>query len=127
MSPAGINLLCQIWDYNYLSDDSIGGALPSGTMLYEDVAIRIQSNKPTQPIREQGIVGIDTYVGLVPDYTLDIENNNEILITAPPESHYYNKRFRIVGDPQRQSVGAIDSRGSLLLNLQRVERGRTIQ
>ena len=124
---AGITLLCQVWDYNYPADDDIGGALPSGTMLYENVALRIQSNRPTQAIREQGIVGVDTYLGMVRDYTLDIENNNEILITAPASSHYYNKRYRVIGDPQRQSVGATDSRGVLLLNLQRVERGRTIQ
>lgn len=132
--PAGANLLlCQVWDYNYDTadggggDDDIGGAVPSGTMLYDNVEIRIQSNKPTQAIREQGILGIDTFVGMIRNYTLDVENNNELLITAPASSHYYNKRFRIMGDPQRTSTGATDSRNYLLVNLQRIERGRTIQ
>lgn len=124
---AGLNLLCEIWDYNYPEDDDIGGSQPSGTMLYSNVPIRIAANRPTQQIREQGIIGVDTYIGVVHNFTLDIENNNEILVTAPPSSHYYDKRFRVIGDVQRTSMGASDSRGYIILNLQRVERGRELQ
>ena len=125
--PAGLNQLCEVWDFNYPADDEIGGAVPSGTMLYENIPCRIQQNRPTQALLEQGIVGINTFVALIGDSTLDIENNNELRITAPINSPYYNKYFRVLGDPDRTSVHPSDSRGCLLVNLQRVERGRTIQ
>ena len=128
--PAGLNLLAEVWDFNYdlgQGDDEIGGAQPSGTILYSQIELRIQSQKPTPALLEQGIVGISTYIGLIRDRTLDIENNNEIRVTAPVNSPYYNKYYRILGDPQRTSMAASDSRGYLLVSLQRVERGRTIQ
>lgn len=119
-----------MWDFDYdlgQGDDEIGGAQPSGTVIYENVSCRVQSLKPTQAIREQGIIGIDLFVGLVHPHTLDIENNNELEITAPANSPYYGKVFRIQGDPQRTSTSASDSRGYLLVNLKRVEKSRTIQ
>lgn len=128
--PAGMNLICEVWDFSYdlgSGDDEIGGAVPSGTVLYQNISCRIQSNRPTQALREQGITGIDTYICAIANHTLDVENNNEIKITAPTNSPYYGKWFRIMGDPQRTSTSPSDSRGYLLVNLQRIERGRTIQ
>lgn len=128
--PAGLNQLCEIWDFNYdlgSGDDEIGGAVPSGTVLYTDVPCRVQQDPPTQALLEQGIISTNRFSALIGDYTLDIENNNEIKITAPVNSPYYNKYFRILGDPERTSIHPSDSRGFLLVRLQRVERGRTIQ
>jgi len=124
---AGLNLCGRVWDYNYPQDDEIGGALPSGTVIYENIELRIQSMKPTQPILEQGIEAIRLFTGMIHPQTLDIENNNEIEITAPSSSNYYGDKFRILGDPQRTSVHGSDSRGYILVTLRRIERGRTIQ
>jgi hypothetical protein len=124
---AGTNVLVRIWEYSYPSDDSVGGALPSGTVLHSQVDARIQSMKPTQALLEQGLEDISMFVGFLVPHTLLVSNNNQLEVTAPVNSPYYSEFFRVVGNPQRTSMGASDSRGYLLVNLKRVEKSRTIQ
>ena len=64
---AGLNLVCRVWDFTYPNDDDVGGALPSGTVLHERVDARIQQNRPTQALLEQGIEDISTFSGLFPE------------------------------------------------------------
>lgn len=127
---AGLNLVARIWDYKYdlgSGDDIVGGAVPSGTVLQENVPCRVASMKPTQAILEQGIETLELYTGVVANYTVQIENNHELEITAPINSPYYGEHFRIIGDPRRTSTHSSDSRGFLMLTLRRVEHSRTIQ
>jgi len=124
---SGLNQICRIWRYTYPSDDEIGGAYPSGTILYDSVECRIQSLKPTYALLEQGVEGINMYVGLVTPHTLDIRINDELQIMLPVNSAYYSGTFRIVGDPQRTSMSPSDNRGYLILNLNRVVTARTVQ
>lgn len=127
---AGLNLIARIWNYSYNlgeGDDSIGGAQPSGTASYQDVTMRIQSLKPTYPLLEQGVETIEIFTGLIHPHTIDVKNNNEIEITAPANSPWYGERFRVKGSPRRTSTGASDSRGYLLVNLQRIESSRSQQ
>ena len=127
---AGLNLVVRVWDYKYNlgeGDDSVGGSQPSGTVLHNQIDARIQSQKPTQALLEQGLEDISMFVGLLTPHTLLVTNNNQLEVTAPANSPYYNEFFRVVGNPQRTSMGASDSRGYLLVNLKRVEKSRTIQ
>jgi len=127
MSPAGITLLGTVIDYTYPSDDSVGGAVPSGTIVHLNVPMRISQMKPTQALLEQGIEDISLFEGFIYNHLLTITNNNEIEIIAPPNSQHYGKRYRCVGDAKYTSVGASDSRGYLLVTLKRIEKSRTIQ
>jgi len=124
---AGMNLLCKIIEFSYPSDDSVGGAQPSGTVTYEDISCRVQSSKPTQALLEQGLEDVSMFIGLLTPHTVLVTNNNQLEITAPLNSPYYNERFRVVGNPQRTSMSPSDSRGYILVNLKRVEKSRQLQ
>ena len=127
---AGLNLVGKVYDYRYdlgEKDDETGGANPSGTVLQDNLSLRIASMKPTPALLEQGVESIDLFTGVIANYTVDIQNNHEIEITAPLNSAYYGKFYRILGDPQRTSTHPSDSRGFLLVTLRRVERSRAIQ
>ena len=124
---AGLNLVGRVWSFSYPVDDSVGGALPSGTILHDKIDLRIEANKPTQALLEQGIEDISTFSGFLSPHTLLIKNNNEIEITAPANSVHYGKFYRVMGDPQVMSLHASDSRGYLFVSLKRVEKSRSIQ
>jgi len=127
---AGLNLIGKVYDFKYNlgeGDDEVGGSQPSGTVLQDGVQLRIASQKPTRALLEQGVESIDLYTGVIANYTIDILNNQEIEVTAPSNSPYYGKFFRILGDPQRSSTSPSDSRGFLMVTMRRVEKSRTIQ
>lgn len=123
---AGLNLLVSVWKYTYPADDSQGGALPSGTVVYSNVPARIQSEKPTMALLEQGLETPTMFSAVLHPGTLVIEHNYEIQVTAPSISTYYNEHFRVVG-MQHTSVYADDPRGFLLLTLRRIEESHGIQ
>ena len=127
---AGLNLVGRVYDFKYdlgEGDDDVGGSQPSGTVLQENVSLRIHSLKPTQPLLEQGVESLNLFTGVIANYTVDILNNHEIEITAPANSSPYGKFFRVIGDPERASTHPSDSRGFLMVSLRRVEKSRTIQ
>lgn len=123
---AGLNLLVTIWRYTYPSDDAVGGAVPSGTMLYTNIEARIQAEKPTMALLEQGLEVPTLFTAVLHPGTLLIEHNDEVEVTAPAISTYYGEHFRIVG-MQHTSTYPDDPRGYVLLNLRRSERAHALQ
>ena len=92
---AGLNSKGRIWSFTY-ADDSQGGAVPSGTILYENVYARISEKKSTQALLEQGletptlldVIFLPGYMQLQSNYVY------EDLLPASP---YYNQKFVLVG------------------------------
>lgn len=117
--PAGLNLLCQVIRITDQADDSIGGAQPSGTVLYPKVYARIEARKPTQAILEQGLAVPTIYTMVVSPGNLDIHFNDQIEVTFPPRSYYYGKRFIVIG---LQRSGMTDIRQFQILTLRRIEQ-----
>ncbi len=114
MSQAGINHQGRLWRWTNLpsSDDEVGGSIPSGTILRENVFCRIEQLKSTQVLLEQGLELPEMFQAYL-QYTgepLEIRHNDQLDIYFPPISPHYNKRFRIVGyrhsshNDQRQFV-----------------------
>lgn len=124
---AGLNLLLSIWKYTFPADDSAGGAVPSGTVIYSRIEARITPQKPTMALLEQGLETIEIFTAVLHPGTLKLEHNYEIEVTAPIISPYYGEHFRVFGSPQRTSVYADDPRGFLLLTLRRSEIAHGIQ
>ena len=122
MANAGYNLVSKIWRFSEsANDDDIGGAQPSGTVLYDNVKTRISSLKPTQVLLEQGLETPTLFSGMVFPPNMDLIHNDQIEITLPISSNFYSKRFRIIGI-QNVSTHADESRNYILLTLRRVER-----
>lgn len=126
MAIAGQNSQARIWRFVNIvnSDDSVGGSVPSGTILKENVLCRIEQMKATQVLLEQGLDLPEMFQGLL-TYSgepLDIRNNDQLEIYAPPISPFYNKRFRILG--YRHS-SHMDGRRFVEVTMRRHDVGRT--
>jgi hypothetical protein len=97
MARAGMTHVCSLITFSYPSDDSSGGAVPSGTVLYQRLDARIEQNMPTIQLLEQGLQVPETFQVLVHPGNIDAKHNDQILVTAPQNDWFYNKKFRIIG------------------------------
>jgi len=118
---AGLNLQGNIIKFTY-ADDEVGGAVPSGTVVYTPVFARISAMKPTQVLLEQGLETPEIYSGILsyspPTGTFYVEQNFQYEVTWPPISSYYGKKFVIIGI---QPTPYDDQRRYLLVTMRRLE------
>lgn len=122
--PAGLNQLCRLIRFNYPSDDVVGGAVPSGTVVYDRLVIRIKSEKPTQALLEQGLQTPTIFSGLLFAGNIEIEHGDQIEITAPPVGFFYGKKFRVIG-VQRSSNHPAQDRNQVRVTLRRYEESHS--
>lgn len=122
---AGFNLKGNIWRLNTAGrDDSVGGAVPSGTVVYAGVLSRISPAKPTLALLEQGLETPELYSALFgfPCFgstgSFDVLHNDQYEITWPPISSFYGKKFVFISI-QHQSYE--DGRRYLKCVLRRME------
>ncbi len=94
---AGLNRVCELITFSYPQDDSVGGSVPSGTVLYERLSARIEANMPTQALIDQGLQVVETWQVLVFPGNIDAGVNDQLRFTAPVNDWFFNKKFRIVG------------------------------
>lgn len=119
---AGLDLLCKIVRITDQPDDAIGGAQPSGTVVYENVPCRLTSRKPTQVLLEQGLETPTLFTAIIVPQTLDVDQNDQIEITWPQQSFHYGHRFVILGI---RIPSMSDGRGFLVLTLRRFEKAHS--
>lgn len=105
------------------TDDIYGGAVETGTVIYNDIHGRLDYYTPRAQVREIGIETDKTYA-LIIRPPIDIRSEDVVVLTFPPHHPDYNNRFRVRG-VQRQSMHPSDSRGFLDITLQRIETSRT--
>lgn len=121
---AGLNLKGRIWRFTNPQNDDQGGAVPTGTVLFDPVFSRIRSEKPTLALLEQGLetpeifTGILSYTAYSPTGTFDVQHNDQYEVVHPPISSFYQKRFVIIGV---RHVSYDDSRRFLQVTLRRLE------
>lgn len=122
---AGMNLKGRVWRFtSRTSDDDQGGAVPSGTILWEPVYSRISAQKPTLALLEQGLetetifTAFLSYSVYTPTGSFDVQYNDQYEVTFPPISRHYGKRFVVIGI-QPQSFD--DNRRFLQVTLRRWE------
>lgn len=115
---AGLFLTVRIWRFSTSpNDDVVGGAQPSGTILYPNLSARIEAVEPTQALLEQGLEIPLTYHAVIGG-TKSIRANDQLEVIGPPLSPYYNDRFRVIGVLH---ASMIDPRGFSVLVLRRIE------
>lgn len=122
--PAGLNQVCSLIRFSYPQDDTAGGAVPSGTVVYQNLDIRMEATEPTLVLLEQGFQTPTLYKALVHEGNITIEHNDQIHITAPVMGFFYNKKFRVIGI-QRSSNHPYQDRNQVKLTLRRWEESHS--
>ena len=97
---AGLLHTGRIIRFSYPTDDDQGGAVPTGTVLYEPVFARIFTEKPTLALLEQGLETPAMYSAIIEPGDIAIQNNDQYEETGPNISPYLGWKFVIVSDPQ---------------------------
>lgn len=121
---AGLDTVGRIWRFTTPADDDVGGAVPTGMLMYSPVYSHITSEKPTLALLEQGLEtpeifsAILSYTQFSPTGSFDVRHNDQYEVTYPPISHFYQKRFVIIGV---QYPPMNDARRFLIVTLRRVE------
>jgi hypothetical protein len=118
--PAGLNQVCRVIRFSYPQDDSSGGAVPSGTILYPFLDIRIESREPTQALVEQGLQVPTIFSAMLFEGNVEIEHNDQIEVLLPAMGWFHGKKFRVIGVQRASSSPALD-RNQIKLTLRRWE------
>lgn len=124
MSPAGLNQVARLIRFSYPADDEVGGAVPSGTVAYENLFIRIRSEEPTLALLEQGLETPTIYTGLLFAGNVTIEHNDQVEVVAPAGSWFYGKKFRVIG-VQRSSNHPNQDRNQIRITMRRFEESHS--
>lgn len=93
---AGILSKGRIIRFSYPTDDEVGGAVPTGTVLYESVFARIFTEKPTLALLEQGLETPELFTAILTPGNIDLRHNDQYEELAPAISPYLNKKFVII-------------------------------
>jgi hypothetical protein len=124
--PAGLNEVVRIIRITDQADDAIGGAQPSGTVIYPQVYGRITARKPTQALLEQGLETptIFTVILAPPDnqVEMDLDNNDQFEVIAPQTSFNYGHRFVVIGIRHSSMT---DRRGYYVVIARRFEKAHS--
>lgn len=118
---AGSNIGIRVWHFVTIADDAVGGAVPSGTVIYEHAHARISQLKPTMPLLEQGIETNKLYSFAIDSRDLAIQEPDIIEITSPVTHFDYGKKYRALAI-QRQSFAPNDRRQYLIVTASRIEQ-----
>jgi len=126
MTAAGENTRSTIWRMVNLTDDAVGGASISGTVVHTGVLTRLDSKATEQVLLQQGYETERTFTAIIVPGTLDIRERDELEITHPIDHVYYGSRFRII-TIQYSTHNRRDRRNYIMLNLVRSVRAHTVQ
>ena len=126
MSPAGYNQLARVWRFTYPNDDSIGGSVPSGTIIHDSLLVRIEAIKPTMVLLEQGMETVKLFKTAVSYIAKDVKENDELVVYEPQESFYANQFFRVIS-VQHASLRPNDPRSQVTIVMRRREDAHTLQ
>lgn len=121
----GLYSRARIWrmmNSSVINDSPVGGALMSGTIIYEDVRCSFQDAKGTQALYEQGLETLKMVDCIMQPQTLDVQERDEIEVTYPTNHWYYGKRLRVI-EVLHSGMHPDNLNGHLELKLQRITRG----
>lgn len=121
---AGLNLKVDIYRMTEQTDDVVGGAVPTGTVVHQNVPASLSARTPSQILLEQGIEVNRLYDLVVQGQSLDFLENYEVQVVWPTGHRHYRDRFVVMGvdEPLRRQWY-----GPLFALVRRVQRSRSIQ
>lgn len=122
---AGFVLSGKVWEFTDSVDD-VGGGEPSGTVVYENVSLRLQNSPNSLEMNIQGYETSKFFSATIqprPGMNL-VEKKHYFQPTSPPNHRYYLKMFRIVSI-QEPNFHPADKRRYLVVNLERSDIAHT--
>lgn len=93
---AGLNSKGRIWKFTY-TDDRVGGSLPSGTVVYDNVYARIAEQKSTQALLEQGLETPTILNAVFEPGTMHLQSNYVYEDCYWQAGQFYGEKFVIIG------------------------------
>lgn len=121
---AGLNVKINVYSMDNLDDDSIGGAILTGTLVGQSLPCRFEQAKPNYLLMQQGIEISKIWTVVLKPYDTDIIERDEIEIVYPVNHPYYGERFR-VKTKEYSSHHPSDPRGYLILYVGRREHAHS--
>lgn len=121
MNP-GLNLRGTIWRMNQAPDDSVGGAILTGTPVANNLPMGIFSRRPMQASLEQGLE-VEAIFDATVKCGVVIYERDEVEVTCPNNSPHYGLRFRVMGTQPARRLRASEQH----LTLSRVRQSRRQQ
>ena len=116
---AGFVLSGKIWSFSY-STDEVGGSVPTGTVVYEEIQARLQNSPNSLDLNIQGYETSKFFSAIIrPREGMNlVEKKHYFEVTSPPNHRYYQKMFRIVSI-QEPNFHPADPRRYLVVNFER--------
>lgn len=93
---AGLNCEVKFLRLVYSSDDEVGGAYPSGTLLHQGIQARIDEEPIRTDFLQQGLETVKIFSMMVWGHNLTMREQDEVEVVSPPNHQYYGKKFRVV-------------------------------
>lgn len=110
----GGNIRVNVYRMTPQTDDYVGGAMISGSVVHTAVPMRMQGDPDEQVLLQQGYETLRTYTFTVSIGGLDIRERDELQVVFPPSYPYYNAKFRVMNvrysdlnDPRRYMILAV--------------------
>lgn len=124
---AGFRMNITVWRMNQVADDDIGGAIFTGTAVYQNLPALVDYREPNMLLLEQGIEVKRMAKVMIQPGTFDIKSRDELEIVGPVGHEDVGKRMRI-RNISRTGFSPNDSRGRwLVLTCERYEYDRDEQ
>lgn len=118
----GFNLRVNVWRIDQDPDDNIGGAMLTGALLYTGIQARLEDEATPLILQVQGLETTHIYNCMVRPTTLDIHENDEVVVTHPYMHMLLGQRLKVLS-VQRDSMPQ-RSRGHIEMRLTKIVRTR---
>lgn len=120
----GLNLRVNVHRMSNDTDDAVGGAVITGSVVYYDQRAAIFARRPSQLSLDQGLETEAVFDLTINLHNITLWERDEIEVTAPAGHPYYGLRFRVTGvQPGRRHYRAAHQHATL----NRIRRSRSQQ
>lgn len=121
---AGLNIRIRVWRIVEQADDEYGGAVVSGTILYDHLDARLQALKPSALLLQQGLEVDSIFRCMVQCSYRDFREYDEVEVVWPEDHKYYGKLFQI-RKIQEDALHPLDRRSFVEFTLSELQYSRS--
>jgi hypothetical protein len=93
---AGLNAGFRFIRLVYGNDDEVGGAYPTGTILYDNISGRLDEEPTDTSFYQQGLETKKIFSAMFWGNNLQYREQDEVEVMSPPNHEYFGQRFRVL-------------------------------